>query len=76
MRNPFRCCICNKFLSYSSARYTWTPYGNSFDIEPPDEQMCHKKCYEDLSKKGKDLIIYTSWMKPFLLDTEKRKTVD
>jgi hypothetical protein len=65
-RNPFKCYFCGKFFSYKESYYSWTPYGGYEDIEPPDEEFSHKKCYENYD--GKELIHSTSWLKPTLTE--------
>lgn len=59
-----RCDICNKFISFKENKYTWVPFGNRFDIEPPDEEHAHIKCYNNLNDNSKNLIIETSYIKP------------
>ena len=63
--DKLKCDICGKLMSWKTSYYVWSPYGNSNDIEPPEEEHAHKKCYEayDIS-----LIQRTSWIKPFFVD--------
>lgn len=68
-RNPFRCSICGKFFSYHEDFYIWTPYGSCVDLEPPEEERAHRKCFENYN--GKELIHTTSWLKPTLLEWSK-----
>jgi len=57
-----KCYFCGKFIGYGEAVYTWTPYGGVLDLEPPEDEHAHARCYDNSSMK--DLIIKTSWMKP------------
>ena len=65
--NKLKCDICSKFMSFNTG-YIWTPYGNSTDMEPPDPEYAHIKCYENLSERQKNLIIKTSWIKPVIMN--------
>jgi hypothetical protein len=60
----FICDLCGKFVSWSE-HYTWTPYGGCQDLEPPDSQHAHVKCFDNLEEKTKQLLVTTSWRKPF-----------
>ena len=44
--DKLKCDICGKLMSWKTSYYVWSPYGNSNDIEPPEEEHAHKKCYE------------------------------
>jgi hypothetical protein len=66
-----RCDICGRFIGFDSPRYSWTPYGGSQDLEPPEDEHSHKKCFEDNEEKWKNLIIKTSWVKPYLCNYEE-----
>jgi hypothetical protein len=61
-----RCSICNLFMKQDGAFYSWVPYGNSGDLEPPDEVFAHIKCYKGLSERERALIITTAWLMPHI----------
>ena len=64
-RNGRICCdICGRFVPYREY-YIWTNYGGCQDLEPPDPQHSHVKCFESLPEDRKQLIIRTTWHKPF-----------
>lgn len=63
--NIFKCIICGRYMAMGKGYYKWTPYGNSLMEEPPDEEYVHISCYENLPQKSKNLIIKTSWRKPY-----------
>ena len=45
---PPRCAGCGRILSYEQMNDCprWTPYGNSLDIEPPEEIYAHEVCFD------------------------------
>jgi hypothetical protein len=63
-----KCDLCGRLMSFKESYYEWVPYGNSNDLEPPDEEHSHVKCYENW---GKGLIQRTSWIKPYLINNLK-----
>lgn len=65
-----KCDLCGKLMSWNDSYYTWTPYGSSNAIEPPDEEHAHKKCYE---KHDIGLTERTSWIKPYFINNIKRQ---
>lgn len=60
-----KCDICGRLMSFRKSYYTWTPYGSSNDIDPPEEEHAHKNCYE---KYDIPLIERTSWIKPYFVN--------
>lgn len=60
------CNICGLFMSYEDMRngISWTPFGNSNDLEPPDEEFAHHECWEDADESRKRLICGLAWVKP------------
>jgi hypothetical protein len=66
--NYFRCRHCGRFISYKDFHegkvVTNTPYGNSYDVEPPDEEYTHEECWWNQEQKWRDLTIRVSWIKP------------
>lgn len=61
-----RCDTCNKFMSYNEMNdsISYVPYGNSNDLEPPDERYIHGECWEKMSDREKQLTRNASWCKP------------
>lgn len=44
-----RCGWCGRFISYSDMNaMTYTDYGNSFDLEPPEETYICGKCWKKM----------------------------
>lgn len=70
---PPRCCGCNEFMSYRqlSRSITYTPYGGGLDLDPPEQEYYHRKCWRKLSKQDKILIKKISWMLPYDRVTHK-----
>lgn len=66
-----KCDICGKLMSYNDSYYTWTPYGSSNALEPPDEEHAHEKCYH--KDNLDELIERTSYIKPYFVNNIKRQ---
>lgn len=64
--NTYKCDECNKFMSYKDAddSISYTPYGNSNDLDSPDERYFHRECWDKIDEKVKRLIREGSWRKP------------
>ena len=62
-----RCDECGKLMKFNEPRYQWAPYGQCNDLEPPDDEHAHKKCYESLPTNRKELIKKISYIKPFAI---------
>jgi hypothetical protein len=43
----------------------WTPFGGVYDLDPPDEEVMHKKCWKKESPQGKASIERIAWIKPY-----------
>ena len=63
--NRIRCDICGKLMGYHEW-YTWTPYGSCMDLEPPDSQEAHVRCYEGMTEAERHLTERISWIKPYI----------
>jgi hypothetical protein len=63
-----KCDICGRIMSWKTSYYVWTPYGNSNDIEPPEEEHAHKKCFDNYDIA---LIQRTSWIPPYFVNNLK-----
>ena len=61
-----KCDICGKFIAKFDKHYDWTYYGNSNDLEPPDPNHAHLKCFESQTEKEKSLTEKVSWLKPMI----------
>ena len=63
-----RCDLCGRFMSYASfygrGNVTWTDYGHSTDMEPPDAKIAHMTCWRKLSNDVQYLIREFTWQKP------------
>lgn len=59
--NTERCSICGKFcIPYDSG----VQYGSYYDLEPPEEEMFCKQCYDKKIAEPKKVIIGCWWIKP------------
>jgi hypothetical protein len=57
-----QCWFCNRFMLLSDDAYLWwTPYGGVIDMEPPDDEYAHVKCWNDAPLAQKKLIQRTAW---------------
>ncbi len=61
--NPIKCAECGKFMSYDDLvmAKVYTPYGNCLDLEPPDGEFIHRRCYDSMSYNSKLLLHSISW---------------
>ena len=72
VRHNVRCVICNLFMSFEDMGYSsvrWVPKGNSFDLEPPDQEWAHLQCWTDIDEESRQLIQDTSCEHPFIADS-------
>lgn len=68
-----RCFYCGRFLSYTelySGVVRYTPYGNAFDLDPPDERVIHGSCWDKEHNNLERGV--TAWIGP----TDYRKKND
>jgi len=64
--NRLQCDICGKMMAYED-RYSWTYFGSCADLEPPDPNDAHIKCYEAQSERERELTARVSWIKPCIV---------
>ena len=67
----FKCEECGKFIGHKDYEaMVYIPYGNTGDLEPPDELYICGKCWRE---NPQELTIKTAWQKPSRL-FKKMKT--
>lgn len=62
-----RCYLCNLFMTWSYVRawaVEWTPFGGSCDVEPPDAEYAHLRCWNSTEPGRRARITQTSWIAP------------
>ena len=64
---PPRCVGCNEFMSHRqlSRSIIYIPYGGALDLEPPEDEYYHRKCWRKLKPNEKTLVRKISWMLPY-----------
>lgn len=56
----WHCAYCGRFVSWKADHYA--PFGNSTDIEPPEEEYLCKRCVSKLEKQAiKEKRLPTHW---------------
>lgn len=63
---PPTCYFCGRFMSYFDMEWAvyWTPFGGSQDLEPPENDIAHHRCWRLETEEKKKAIRYISWSKP------------
>jgi len=62
-----RCSECGRFLKLDAQTISYVLFGSCVDLEPPDPEYVHFKCWEKLSSSSKELTKRVSWIKPYQL---------
>ena len=61
----FRCEECGRFIGFNDKdAITYTYWGNSYDLTPPDARFMCGKCYEGLTEAEVKSLEQATWIKP------------
>lgn len=64
-----RCNECGRFVKWNN-HITYTPYGITGVLEPPEPVYLHPECYKKLDK---ELLNRSSWIKPHQVKQKKKE---
>lgn len=62
------CIYCGQFLSWryvGAYAVRWTPHGDYLDLDPPDEEFAHLRCWNGDRTGLRRLITGNAWLAPY-----------
>ena len=60
-RWDFRCAKCGQFMRLDGTELTYTPFGDSTMLEPPDDRYIHRLCWDKMPPEYQRLTARIAW---------------
>lgn len=57
------CYWCGQWVGWKAGYYTWVDYGSVMDLEPPDPEFAHTRCWKT-HESHQALLNQWTWSKP------------